>query len=295
MSIAREIKDSFRFGSNLTKIIYINLAVFVFYNLIKAFFYLFLTPIDDYLAQFIAVPADITALLNKPWTIFTYMFFHQEFLHILFNMLWLYWFGKIFLEYFSQKNLVGVYIIGGLSGGSLYIIAYNSLNVFSNVLPIATALGASASVLAIVFAVSTLKPNHTIYLLFLGAVKLKYLALFTILLDIISIPTSNAGGHIAHLGGALFGFLYAGAYIKGIDLAKPITWIMELFDSNRKPKSHLKVNYRKTGDDLEYNKRKIEQQARLDLILDKIAKTGYDSLSKEEKETLFKFKDNSIN
>lgn len=295
MSIAREIKDSFRFGSNLTKIIYINLAVFIIYNLIKLFFFFGSTPMNDSLAQYLAVPADTSALLSKPWTLLTYMFFHQDFLHILFNMLWLYWFGQIFLEYLSQKNLVGVYILGGLSGGILYIIAFNALSVFSEMVPVAIALGASASVLAIVIAISTLKPNHTIYLLFLGAVKLKYLALFTVLLDIISIPTSNSGGHIAHLGGALFGFLYANTYMKGFDLAKPVTWIMELFDFKRKSKSHLKVNYRKTGDDLEYNKRKVEQHANLDAILDKIAKTGYDSLSKEEKETLFKFKDNSIN
>lgn len=295
MSIAREIKDSFKFGSNLTKIIYINLAVFIIFNLIKLFFFFGQTPMSDSLAQYLAVPADTTALQSKPWTLFTYMFFHQDFLHILFNLLWLYWFGQIFLEYLSQKNLVGVYILGGLSGGIVYIIAFNALSVFSEMVPMAIALGASASVLAIVIAISTLKPNHTIYLLFLGAVKLKYLALFTVLLDIISIPTSNAGGHIAHIGGALFGFLYASAYMKGFDLARPVTWIMNLFDFKRKPKSHLKVNYRKTGDDLEYNKRKVEQQANLDVILDKIAKTGYDSLSKEEKETLFKFKDNSIN
>ncbi len=295
MSIAREIKDSFRFGSNLTKIIYINLAVFIIFNLIKAIFYLFLTPIGDVIDIYLAVPADTSALLSRPWTLFTYMFFHKDFLHILFNLLWLYWFGQIFLEYLSQKNFVGVYILGGIAGGLLYILAFNTLGVFSTVVPISIALGASASVMAIVIAITTLKPNHTIYLLFLGAVKLKYLALFTVLLDIISIPTSNSGGHIAHLGGALFGFLYASAYMKGFDLAKPITWIMELFDFKRKPKSHLKVNYKKTGDDLEYNKRKVEKHASLDMILDKIAKTGYDSLTKEEKETLFKFKDNSIN
>lgn len=295
MSIAQEIKDSFRFGSNLTKIIYINLAVFIIYNLIKLFFFFGQTPMNDSLAQYLAVPADTSALLSRPWTLFTYMFFHKDFLHILFNLLWLYWFGQIFLEYLSQKSLVGVYILGGIAGGILYIIAFNTLNVFSAVVPISIALGASASVMAIVIAITALKPNHTIYLLFLGAVKLKYLALFTVLLDIISIPTSNSGGHIAHLGGALFGFLYASAYMKGFDLVKPISWIMELFDFKRKPKSHLKVNYKKTGDDLEYNKRKVEKHASLDMILDKIAKTGYDSLTKEEKETLFKFKDNSIN
>lgn len=293
MSIATEIKDSFRFGSNLTKIIYINLAVFIIYNLINLMF--FFGQVGNPLAHYLAVPADLTALLGKPWTIFTYMFFHEGFLHILFNMLWLYWFGMIFLEYLSQKSLVGVYIMGGLSGGAFYILAFNALGVFKETLPISIALGASASVLAIVIAISTYKPNHTINLMFIGAVKLKYLALFSIILDIISIPTSNSGGHIAHLGGALLGFLYIAALKQRIDLVKPITWIMDLLTFDRKPKSHLKVNYRNADKDYDYNRRKAEQHVGLDKILDKIAKSGYDSLSKEEKETLFKFKDNSIN
>lgn len=293
MSIAQEIKDSFKFGSNLTKIIYINLTVFIIYNIINIIF--FFRQVGNPLAHYIAVPADLTSLLEKPWTIFTYMFFHEGFLHILFNMLWLYWLGTIFLEYLSQKRLVGVYIMGGLSGAALYILAFNTLNVFKDVLPISIALGASASVLAIVIAIATYKPNHTINLMFIGAVKLKYLALFSILLDIISIPTANAGGYIAHLGGALFGFLYITILKRGVDFVKPITWIIGLFSFDRKPKSHLKVNYRNTDKDYEYNRRKVEQHASLDMILDKIAKSGYDSLSKEEKETLFKFKDKNIN
>jgi membrane associated rhomboid family serine protease len=295
MSIAAEIKDSFRFGSNLTKIIYINLAVFIIFNLIRVVFFLGGTPIGDSLAQYLAVPADTTSLLSKPWTIFTYMFFHEEFLHILFNMLWLYWFGIIFLEYLSQKKLVGVYILGGLIGAVFYILIFNVLTVFREALPIAIALGASASVLAIVFAISTLKPNHSINLMFIGPAKLKYLALFSIALDIISIPISNPGGHIAHLGGAFFGYIYIVVGRQGIDLIKPIIWILDLFSSKQEPRSNMSVKYRKSETDFDYNKRKVEQQVGLDKILDKIAKSGYDSLSKEEKETLFKFKDKSVN
>jgi len=295
MSIAREIKDSFRFGSNLTKLIYINLAVFLIYNLIRAIFFLFLTPIGDSLAQFLAVPAYIPALLSKPWTIFTYMFFHEEFLHILFNMLWLYWFGIIFLQYISQKKLVGIYIMGGLSGAALYILLFNVLGVFREALPVALALGASASVLAVVIAISTLMPNLSINLMFIGPIKLKYLALFSVILDIISIPVSNPGGHIAHLGGALFGYLYIIVGKQGVDLAKPITWILDVLSFKPRNKSKLKVDYRSTDIDYDYNKRRAEQSVNLDKILDKIKKSGYDSLSKEEKETLFKFKDKSIN
>lgn len=295
MSIANEIKDSFKFGSNLTKLIYINLAVFIIYNLIRVFFFIGGTPIGSSLAQFLAVPADVSALMSRPWTIITYMFFHEEFLHILFNMLWLYWFGIIFLEYISQKKLVGVYIMGGLSGAFLYILLFNVLSVFKEAVPIAIALGASASILAVVIAISTLKPNLSINLMFIGPVKLKYLALFSVILDIISIPISNPGGHIAHLGGALFGYLYIIVEKQGIDLTRPVTWIMDIFSFKRNPRSHLKVDYRRPETDYDYNKRKADQQVGLDKILDKIAKSGYDSLSKEEKDTLFKFKDKSIN
>ena len=295
MSIAREIKDSFRFGSNLTKLIYINLGVFIIFNLIRLFFYIFQIPTENDLAIYLAVPADIPALLHRPWTIFTYMFFHQEFLHILFNILWLYWFGIIFLQYLSQKKLVGVYIMGGLSGAALYILLFNVLGVFREVLPLALALGASASVLAVVIAISTLMPNLSINLMFIGPVKLKYLALFSVILDIISIPLSNPGGHIAHIGGALFGYLYIVVGKQGVDLVKPITWILDILSFKPKAKSKLKVNYRSTDIDYDYNRRKVEQSVNLDKILDKIAKSGYDSLSKEEKETLFKFKDKSVN
>ena len=295
MSITSEIKDSFKFGSNLTKLIYINLAVFLAYNLIRVIFLFLNTPLGDSLAQYLAVPADTSVLLSRPWTIFTYLFFHEEFLHILFNMLWLYWFGIIFLEYLSQKKLVGVYIMGGLSGAVFYILLFNVLGVFREALPIAIALGASASVLAVTIAIATLKPNLTINLMFIGAVKLKYLALFSVILDVISIPISNPGGHIAHLGGATFGYLYIIVGKKGVDLTKPITWILDLLSLKRDPRSHLKVDYRKPLTDYDYNKRKVNQQVGLDKILDKIAKSGYDSLSKEEKETLFKFKDKSVN
>jgi membrane associated rhomboid family serine protease len=296
MSIAQEIKDSFKFGSNLTKIIYINIAVFIIYKLIVAIFYLFLTPLDENsLGQFLAVPSYIPSLLSKPWTIITYMFFHQEFLHILFNMLWLYWFGIIFIEYLPQKKLVGVYILGGITGAVIYILFYNTLSVFSGALIDANARGASAAILAVVIAIATLKPNLSINLMFIGPVKLKYLALFSVILDIISIPVSNPGGHIAHLGGALFGYLYIIVSRQGIDLVKPITWILDVFTFKKKPRSHLKVDYRKSNVDFEYNKRKVEQQVGLDKVLDKIKKSGYDSLSKEEKEMLFKFKDKSVN
>jgi membrane associated rhomboid family serine protease len=295
MSIATEIKDSFRFGSSLTKLIYINLGVFILYNLVRVLLFFGGHPVGSTYAYLLAVPANLDSLLVRPWTLITYMFFHEEFLHILFNLLWLYWFGQIFLQYLSQRQLVGVYILGGIAGALMFILFYNFFTVFRASTVIALALGASASVLAIVIAISTLRPNYTVSLLFIGPVKLKYLALFTVILDLISIPVSNAGGHIAHLGGALFGYLYIRSIRGGVDLTRPVSWLLNLFDFKRQPRSRLKVNYRKPETDYEYNARRANRSARLDEVLDKIARSGYDSLTKEEKDLLFRMKDDSIN
>lgn len=295
MSIYNELKDSFRFGSNLTKLIYINLGVFIIYNLIRAFLFIGGTPIGSNYAYLLSVPADFSGLVLRPWTLLTYMFFHEDFLHILFNILWLYWFGQIFLQFLSQRQIVGVYILGGISGAILFILAFNFIPVFSSDTGMAIALGASASVLAIVIAVSTLRPNHTLYLLFLGPVKLKYLALITILIDIISLPVSNAGGHIAHLGGALFGFLFTKALLRGWDLTYPFSWFEGLGRLSFKKKSKLKVDHRSPNPDHAYNYQKVQKHQNVDKILDKISKSGYDSLTKEEKETLFRMKNDSIN
>jgi membrane associated rhomboid family serine protease len=288
MTIIEEIKHSFRKGSILTKLIYVNLAVFVLVKLIQVFFFLFGLGDTRFVIEWLAVPASFSELLTRPWTIFTYMFLHEQFLHILFNILWLYWFGRIFLEYLDEKRLLGVYILGGLAGAALYIISFNLFPAFSQVLPFSLALGASAAVLAIVISISVYVPNYTIYLLFLGPVKLKYIAAFMIVLDVISIAGSNAGGHIAHLGGALFGWLFIRQYRQGNDITKSVTWVAAGISNLFKPSPRFKVEYKKTKDDFEYNKQKVMRQQHIDEILDKISKSGYESLSKEEKEILFK-------
>jgi len=288
MSIADEIKQSFKSGSTLTKLIYINLAVFLAVKLIAVFYFLFTIQGDFSLVRFFAVPADLSKLLYKPWTIFTYMFLHQDFLHILFNMLWLYWFGQIFLHYFDQKKLVSVYILGGFAGAFIYILTFNIFPVFSDIIPVSYALGASASVIAIVIAASVYAPNHTIYLMFFGPVKLKYIALVTIAIDIISIASTNAGGHLAHLGGALFGYIYIVQLKKGNNIAGFFDRFMDSVFSIFKPKPKIKVTYKRPADDIEYNKSKLQKQAEIDKILDKIAQSGYESLTKQEKEILFK-------
>jgi membrane associated rhomboid family serine protease len=292
-SIFQEIKQSFKNGGTLVKLIYINLGVFLIYNLLRVFLFLGGSEYGAELTRFLAVPAYLPNLAQHPWTIFTYMFFHEGFIHILFNLLWLYWLGRIFLSFMSERKLLGVYIMGGLSGAALYILFYNTFPVFSGVLPISFALGASASVLAIVFAAATFAPNLQLHLMFIGPVRLKYIALFMVALDIIGMAGSNAGGHIAHLGGALFGYLFIYFQKQNVNLIKPVEWFVDAFTSspstNRRKK--MKVEYTKTSDDYEYNRIKAEKQAEIDRILDKISKAGYDSLTAEEKKTLFKMKD----
>ena len=291
MNIADEIKKSFKSGSALTKLIYINLAVFLAVKIIGVIFFLFNISPTFSIVNWFAVPAHIHNLIYKPWTIFTYMFLHQEFLHILFNILWLYWFGQIFLRYFDDKKLLSVYLIGGLAGAALYILSFNLLPVFNQVLPVSYALGASASVIAIVIAVSVYAPNHTINLMFFGPVQLKYIAIFTIIIDILSIASSNAGGHIAHLGGALFGYIYISQLRKGKNITKGFDRFMDKIFSLFKPREKFKVTYKRPMNDIErdieYNRNQAAKQEDIDKILDKIAKSGYDSLTKKEKEVLF--------
>ena len=290
MTIIDEIKQSFKTGSVLTKLIYVNLAVFVAVKLIQVLLFLFSLggPEGYFIVQWLAVPADISELLTRPWTIFTYMFLHIGFLHILFNILWLYWFGRIFLEYLDEKKLLGVYILGGFAGAALYIFSFNLFPAFSQLVPVSRALGASAAVLAVVISISVYVPNYTINLMFIGPVRLKYIAAFMIILDVISIAGSNAGGHIAHLGGALFGWFFIRQYRTGKDITKGINIFIQKVSSWFKPGRKLKVEYKKTPSDYDYNKQKAARQELINEILDKISKSGYDSLSKEEKEILFR-------
>ncbi|MFP3859841.1 MAG: rhomboid family intramembrane serine protease [Bacteroidales bacterium] len=290
--IGRQIKDTFKRGNALIKLIYINLAVFIFIKLIQVFAFLFdFSGIASQLIPWLAVPADVSVLLTRPWTLFTYMFLHEQFFHILLNLLWLYIFGRIFLMYLNQKRILSLYLTGGISGALLYIIAFNLFPAFSDMVPMAVALGASASVMAIVIATAVLVPDFTIYLLFLGPVKLKYIAIVSIVIDVLSIAGSNAGGHIAHLGGALFGYLYIAQYKKGKNLTYGFDRFMDSIFSLFKPKPKIRVTYKKPKTDIEYNKEKVKKQEKINQILEKISKNGYDSLTKEEKEFLFRAKD----
>lgn len=282
MSITDDIKRVFQTGNIVTKLIIINIAVFFLANIFNLFAFL-LQISNSFLFDLLALPAYLPNVLLKPWTIFTYMFFHLDFIHIIFNILIFYWFANIFREYLGEKPILKTYIIGGLAGGILYIIFYNVFPVFSPYLRQSVALGASASIYAIVVAISTYVPNYRLNLLLFGQVKLKYIALAYVIIDIISIPKGNAGGHIAHIGGALWGFIYVLNLKKGNDLLK----IFDNINFKRKQNSNLKVKYKRPLNDYEYNAQRAEKQAKTDAILEKIAKSGYASLSAEEKEFLF--------
>lgn len=292
MSIADEIKQSFKKGSILTKLIYINVAVFVAVNIVFLVFFLMDSTIFDkseFLSWF-AVSSNPDILIKKPWTIITYMFLHENFMHVLFNMLWIWWFGHIFLQHLSQKQMLGTYILGGISGAIFYVLAFNVFPAFEQVVHSSVALGASASVIAIVVVISFYIPDYKINLIFIGPVKLKYIALVSIGLDVLSIASYNAGGHIAHLGGALFGWIYVMNLKKGKDITRGFNhFLMNIFTWKKsKINPHMHVSYKKPKTDMEYNADKAKSQETINVILDKIAKSGYDSLTKKEKEILFK-------
>jgi membrane associated rhomboid family serine protease len=286
MTFADEIKSSFREGSSLTRLIYINLAVFVVIRLINVVYFLSGEPFT--LLNWLALPADVHQLATRPWTLLTYMFLHFDFLHILFNILWLYWMGRIFLGYFDQQKLVTLYLSGGLWGGLFYLAAYNLFPAFEDTVPVSQLLGASASVIAIVVALAFYAPNHSIYLMFVGQVRMKYLALVSVILYIIGISSTNAGGNLAHLGGAFWGMVYVLQLKRGRDLGKGVSGLFAWLGKVFKPKPKIKVTYRKTSDDIEYNRQRNQNQMVINEILDKISKSGYDSLTKEEKEILFR-------
>ena len=282
----KEFKRQFRKGSNLTKLIYINLAVFILVKLFGVFAFLMQGNPWDFIHWF-ALPADVSKLIQKPWTIISYMFLHEGFLHILFNLLWLYFGGQIFMQYLNSKQLVSTYVLGGIFGGFSYILAFNFFPAFQQNLSQSIAIGASASVLAIITAIATYVPNYSVHLTFIGRVKLKHIAIFSIFLDVFSIPKGNAGGHIAHLGGAVYGFLYVQQLKSGQDWSRSFSSLLDTLANSFK-KQPLKTVHKKPKTDDQWRTEKVSSQKEINRILDKISKSGYESLNEKEKETLFK-------
>ena len=284
MDIVSEIKQSFKKGSVLTRIVYVNLGVFLFIKLAGVVFMLINKSFS--LSYWLALSSDMNALLHRPYTFITYMFLHENFIHILFNLLGLYWFGKMLLYHFESDKLLGLYLFGGISGGVLYVIAYNFLPVFASV--DGMLIGASASVYAILVALAVYNPNREIHLFFIGKFALKYVAAFYILLSVLSISSTNPGGNIAHLGGALWGWFYISRLRRGKNTGFEVIKFLNSIPDRFKLKPKMKVTYKQPPrDDYEYNRNKNLQQEEINRILDKISQSGYENLSKQEKELLF--------
>jgi membrane associated rhomboid family serine protease len=296
-SFSDEFKRFFRSGSMLSVLILINTGVWILTKFVYVFFFLYNHPdstfTDSLILHYFALPAYPADLASRPWTLVTYMFLHLEFWHILFNMLWLFWFGKIFLEYLNSRRLLFTYVTGGLTGGLLYVLAYNIFPVFHTSLQASVALGASASVMAIVSAISFFVPNYSINLLFFGRIRILYLAILLFIFDFIAIPAGNAGGHIAHIGGALFGYFFSLWLRKNKTSYSPgiLTTLLKKIDRLFRPRLKITTSSPYSGrpkTDEEYNAAKNSYQKRIDSILEKISKGGYDSLTREEKDFLFR-------
>lgn len=284
------IKQTFKQGNALIRLIYINVALFVIVKLLFVVLQLFNSS-GSFLLSYLAMPADPVQLLHRFWTPITYMFLHEGIFHVLFNMLALFWFGKLFLLFFTEKQLVGLYISGGLVAALVYALAFNVFPYFSGVLPYSILLGASGSIMAIIVAAAVRSPNMEMQLLLLGSVKLKYIAIVAVLASFFGLTSNNGGGELAHLGGALAGYLFVVSLRQGTDITKGLNKILDVISDLFKPgKLKVKRNPNRQNrpmSDAEYNANKARKIAEIDRILDKIKTSGYQSLSAEEKKQLF--------
>ena len=291
-SFISDLKSRFHRGDINVQLIYINVGVFVVTTLVSVFLRLFNMG-DASWMNFLTLPASIPEFLKQPWSLLSYMFLHADPLHLLFNMLWLYWFGQLFLSFFSARHFRGLYLLGGICGGLFYMLALNVFPYFTPYIYISTLLGASASVLAIVVATAVREPEYRVNFMFIGAVRLKYVALFMVVTDLLFVTSGNGGGHIAHLGGALAGWWFAWSLRKGKDVTKWINVVLDWFSNGISFKPSVKkpkMKARRGGgrvDDYDYNARKKQQSEEIDRILDKLKKSGYASLTPEEKKRLF--------
>lgn len=293
--IVNQIKQSFKNGDLLTKLVFINIGTYLSIVFLRIIFGLFTSitvlQLDNTIVKYLGAPYNNwNELLLKAHTIVTHMFLHIEFNHILSNMILLYFLGKIFLSYFTPKKLLGLYLLGGFIGiGLLEIILFISPNFQES----HYAYGASAAVLAIVVATCAHAPNSEVRLFGILPIKLLWLGAGIVLLDLVKMMDGNTGGHIAHIGGALTGYFFATAHKNGKDITKGINNLIDRLVKLFEPRSKLKVvhsqeNVRSMSDE-DYNKNKKASQEHIDKILDKISVSGYTSLSKQEKEDLFKF------
>ncbi len=291
MDFFNHLKQVFKQGNIIIKIIYINVALFLFsasLNVVGTLFQL------DYLSvsYWFSIPADFNLLITRFWTPITYMFYHEDFFHILFNMMILFWFGRIFLVYYSEKQLVSAYVFGGLLGALAYFLGYNLIPYYQNKVLASILMGASGSIMAIIFAAAMKAPDMELHLLFIGRIKLRWVAIISVVISFFGLPLKNGGGEMAHLGGALGGYLFFFFEKQGRDITLFVTKIIDFFVNIFRPRPKMKTtrfNPSKMAPE-EYNQRKAETMKEIDLILDKIKSSGYDSLTSNEKKKLFEQK-----
>lgn len=288
MNIFNDLKIQYRSGNVTTKLIFWNIALFIFPEVIFAILKLFTIFIDYH--QYIALSNSFADLVYKPWTLISYNFFHGSFFHLLSNVLMLNFIGTLFTTYFTQKQLLGLYFLGGIFGGFIYMLSYALLPLLAH--QSAILVGASASVMAILWATTTYNPYFEVKIPLIGFVKLWHIALIFLVIDLIQLPLTNSGGHLAHLGGAMFGYIFINFIKNGTDLTlyfnKGIDFATNLF-STKKATPFKKVHKNNNNQNFQKNNlNKDLNQQQIDEILDKISKSGYDSLSVAEKEFLFK-------
>ncbi len=294
-----KIRYKLQTATVVEKLIAINVLVFFLFFLFRTIAFLFQLP-SDFLLEWFVFPKEPGEFIFKPWSIITYAFLHGGIWHILSNMLILYFSGIYFLNYFSPKRLLNYFFLGVIMGALVYMLSYNLFPAFQS-MGRSYLIGASAGVMAVLVGIATYIPNMRVRLLLIGSIKFWYIAAFLVLLDIIQIPMSNAGGHLAHLGGAALGYVYTKQLQKGNDIGSWFEKIMDGLVSLFKPserKAKMKTVYRKNTNRKTATKQhkatssqkldKDEKQKQIDAILDKISKSGYDSLSKSEKDFLFK-------
>ena len=283
MNILDDLKLQYKLGGIAIRVIFWNIACF----LISLFFYQFSIGQFDF-PNWLALTSDPTVFLFKPWTFLTYAFFHDGFLHLLFNMMVLNFASQLFLTFFTQKQYLGLYILAAIFSGAVFDLSYYFLNYSASI------VGASAAIMAILVATTTYQPLMNVRLLLIGNVKLWHITAVILILDLMQLRLGNMGGHISHLAGAVFGFIFIKLLQNGTDLSLIVSKILDFFinlfkKSPTPPFKKVHKNYKKptqTTTSRIVTKDKTQQQ--IDEILDKISQSGYDCLTKEEKEFLFK-------
>ena len=285
MALKDQIRSRVQQMNSAEKLILLNIICFIFPLFLKTLFFLFAIPYGTFIS-FFELSSDWRTLFFRPWSIVTYSFIHSGFFHLFWNMYLLYFSSRLFLNLFSVKIFLNVYFLGVVVGAFTFLFSYALFPAFQNAAP--SMIGASAGVMGIFVFISTYSPDQEIRIIFFN-LKLRYLAIGFVLMDIIQIPYGNAGGHLAHLGGAGLGFLYAQRLQKGIDIGLPFERFIAKTTDLFKKKPTLRTVHKKnisrktkstvTSDTL--------HQKQIDFILDKISTSGYESLSQKEKDYLF--------